>query len=67
MNTQEFMENNKDTKKIVSMQYESGPYDHTLTAYPKGIMNPHFVEFKATSIQNWKRMSRLLEEAKGWI
>jgi hypothetical protein len=61
MTTEEFIKKYKDTEEIVSMQYESGIFDHTLTAYPKGITNPHFVEFKSTSTVNWKRERKLLE------
>lgn len=61
MTTEQFIKTHKDTKVIVSMQYKSGPFDKTITAYPKGITNPYFVEFKATSVINWRRMMDLLE------
>ena len=62
MKPKDFIEKYKDTDTIVSLSYKSGPYDCFLTAYPKGITNPHFVEFRATSFINWKRMSNLLDE-----
>ena len=61
MTTSQFIEKYKDTKQIVSMNYKSGPFDKNITAYPKGITNPHFVEFKASSVMNWERMRKLLE------
>jgi murein L,D-transpeptidase YafK len=61
MTTKEFIEKYKDTKEIVSMQYQSGPFDNTLTAYPKGITNPHMVEFRSTSFTNWKRMMDVMK------
>lgn len=64
MSKEEFIENNKDTKQIVSFHYTSGVFDHFLTAYPKGITNPHVVEFKETSVTNWTRMRDLLDQVK---
>lgn len=58
----DFIEKNKNTKKIISTHYESGIYDHFITAYPKGITNPHVVEFKETSVVNWKRQRELFDK-----
>ena len=63
MTASEFITKHKDTTEIVSMSYESGPFDKFITAYPKGITNPHVVEFKESSVMNWKRMRKLLDQA----
>jgi hypothetical protein len=58
MTTQQFGEQNKDTEKIVSLNYQTGIYDCNITAYPKGITNPHFVEFKSSSVVNLEKGKR---------
>ena len=62
MTTSKFMKEHKDTKKIVSMQYQSGIFDCVLTAYPAGLMNPHVVQFHSQSFTNLSRLKRLLDE-----